>query len=150
MLSDRFWSKVDKSGDCWVWTSSLDQHGYGTFYLDRASRMAHRLSYEDAVGPIPKGLVLDHLCRNRACVNPTHLEVVTHRTNILRGVGTSAVNARKALCAKGHPLDVHRSNPDWRQCKTCDREYERERYRRNHNVPESSYRPDRIAKASKL
>lgn len=78
----RFWSKVDKSGDCWPWTASKHPDGYGQFILGGRLQYAHRVSWEWANGPIPDGMEVDHLCWDRACVNPGHLRVVTHAQNL--------------------------------------------------------------------
>lgn len=90
-MPERFWSKADKSPDdgCWVWTSWIQPNGYGYFWLDGA-RYAHRVAYEIAVGPIPAGLVIDHLCANKSCVNPAHLEVVTIGENTRRARAAAA------------------------------------------------------------
>ncbi len=72
-------------GECWIWVARLNRNGYGRLHEEGSERMAHRLSYEAHVGPIPEGLLLDHLCRVRCCVNPRHLEPVTHSENTLRG-----------------------------------------------------------------
>lgn len=82
---DRFWSKVDTAGFCWWWQGCKVPSGYGTFYYNGARHYAHRIAYELTKGFIPEGLVIDHLCREPSCVNPSHLEVVTHRENVLRG-----------------------------------------------------------------
>lgn len=84
---DRFWEKVDGSGDCWEWTGTRQTMGYGSFWvLGQGKRLAHRVAYELLVGPIAEGRELDHRCRNRICVNPDHLEPVSHRENVRRGV----------------------------------------------------------------
>lgn len=125
---DRFWKKVKKTDSCWEWLVSKTKGGYGQFNLDGKGdmRYAHRLSYEFLVGPIPKGMQLDHLCRNRGCVNPEHLEIVDNKTNSLRGISEPAKNARKTHCIAGHPLSgknlyiVHLSSGEvWRRCATC-------------------------------
>lgn len=130
----RFWVKVDKTSDCWVWTGAVNSRGYGSFGLQGSMRQAHRVAYELLVGPIPAGLVLDHLCRNRLCVRPEHLEVVTNRENVLRGVGACATNARKTRCVKGHPLvgeNLSIEKGGGRRCVTCRREKARRWYNRN-------------------
>lgn len=88
---------------CWVWTG-LKGNGYGLMKRNNRPERVHRLMYEMLVGKIPADRVMDHLCRNRACVNPRHLEVVSQQENILRGVGTAAINARKKECLRGHPF----------------------------------------------
>lgn len=110
---------------CWLWTgATYDGYGYTTV-PGASSRRIHRALYEVLVAPVPQHLVLDHLCRNRACCNPDHLEPVTDRENILRGEGPTARNARKTHCSQGHELTPEntrtrpgRSN---RECKTCRR-----------------------------
>lgn len=130
---ERFWSKVDKHGPngCWVWTAGTFSSGYGSFWLKGRMRHAHRVAWHWMRGPVPEGMTLDHLCRNRACVNPDHLEPVTHQVNILRGVGASAQHARKTHCPQGHAYDE--ANTEWygnrRRCITCRREHQRRAYR---------------------
>jgi len=84
-IEERFWPKVDASGDCWVWVAYRDPNGYGSFYRDGGPTYAHRVAWELLVGSIPEGLVIDHLCKNPPCVNPDHLEPVPQRVNVLRG-----------------------------------------------------------------
>lgn len=125
--TDRFWAKVDKRDDgCWLWTGVRNWGGYGFFYVDANcfGKAAHRFAYETEIGPIPEGLQLDHLCRNRQCVNPAHLEPVTQQENIRRGNG-GAHWAAKTHCPKGHPYEgdnVYINPKGSRECKACRRE----------------------------
>lgn len=118
-LHDRFWGKVDFEHECWVWAGTLRKDGYGVFW-DRKLVRAHRWSYQAEVGPILEGLVLDHLCRISRCVNPHHLEAVTDRINVLRGVGPAAVHAKQTVCKRGHD-DWYQRPSGGRQCRTCAR-----------------------------
>lgn len=123
---DRFWSKVDKTETCWLWTASLGD-GYGRFRNDGLQDMAHRVAYRLLVGPIPDGLTVDHLCRTRRCVNPAHMELVTSVENVMRGESPHARNARKTHCKHGHPfhgdnLVVLKSPLGARGCRACNRE----------------------------
>jgi hypothetical protein len=121
------WARVDKSGDCWLWTGPLTRDGYGKTTFRGQSIVPHRIAYEELVGPIPEGLVIDHLCRVRNCVNPDHLEPVTFRENVLRGVGPAAIHAAKTHCVNGHPFDEENTYvfKRWRQCRTCNNENSR-------------------------
>jgi hypothetical protein len=86
-------ARTDMGPDCWLWTGAVDAKGYGRVLTPDGHRPAHRLAYELAVGPIPDGLVIDHLCRTPGCINPDHLEPVTRRENTLRGETIAARNA---------------------------------------------------------
>ncbi len=116
-------ARVERVDDCWLWTGARHNAGYGQY--GKPARLAHRMSYEAFVGPIPDGLTVDHLCRNRLCVNPSHLEPVALAVNVLRGESLPAKNARKTHCPKGHPYDetnTHITKQGWRICKACKRE----------------------------
>ncbi|WP_419722208.1 HNH endonuclease [Rhodococcus qingshengii] len=95
--------------------------GYGYYKLEGKSRLAHRIAYEALVSAIPRHLVCDHLCENKKCVNPNHIEVVTDRVNILRGPAPSAQNAKKTHCIRGHKFELgsYYSSQGWRDCKKC-------------------------------
>lgn len=121
----RFWEKVDASGDCWEWQGSM-LRGYGRINRPGPAGnnhlRAHRVAYELLVGPIPPGLTIDHRCLNKRCVNPDHLEVVTAGVNGLRGQNPAAVNRRKTVCRRGHPLDEANTYEyrGHRNCRACN------------------------------
>ena len=121
-VEERFWGKVNKNAPngCWEWTAGLFGNGYGHFWTSVRWVGAHRWAYEALVGPIPEGLELDHLCSNRKCVNPAHLEPVTHKENTLRGEGLAAQNAKKQACPKcGSPYVIVGVKTQERVCKKC-------------------------------
>lgn len=128
-LADRLWPKVAKTdGGCWPWLASLTRAGYGQINSGRRGgtmKLAHILVYELLVGPVPEGLELDHKCRNRACVNPAHLEPVTHTVNVQRGIAGIVNAARqraKTMCVNGHPLagaNLYERADNTRECRTC-------------------------------
>jgi hypothetical protein len=115
---ERFEAKLLAAGDCWIWNAKRAHNGYGQFYVSGRQVIAHRFSYELHVGPIPEGLQIDHLCRVRACVNPAHLEVVTHAENMRR--------IRRSHCIHQHPLTDDNVYFDKvrgkRHCRECRRE----------------------------
>jgi len=124
--------EVDATG-CWLWTWRKTNKGYGIFYC-KGERSAHRISYLHYKGLIPEGLELDHLCRKPACVNPDHLEAVTHRENILRSpIVPMAINATVTHCPKGHPYEGYNLKVEHgsRLCRECRKEVDRKRYKRN-------------------
>jgi len=125
----RFWADVQVGGsdECWPWTGVLTDEGYGRFWVSRSSRpMAHRVAYQALVGPVPDGMQLDHLCRNRACCNPEHLEPVSSAENTRRGESPAALNRRKTHCHRGHPLTpdnvYERTDRPGRMCRQCRRD----------------------------
>ena len=134
----RFWANVEKQpgeGSCWLWKGCHSDRGYGMLRVGKQNASAHRLSCVLHRGPIPDGLHLDHLCRVPACVRPDHLEAVTCRENLMRGIGPSAVNAKKTHCWRGHLLAggnvVTSRGSRKRHCRTC-RQMQSRMYRATH------------------
>lgn len=141
---ERLWQRVDRSGECWIWTGVKTPLGYGRMYYDGRLQYVHRISYVWAKGAIPDGTEIDHLCRTRACVRPDHLEAVSHRLNTLRGNGFCALAARgerpagsgtprghAETCRRGHPRipeNVHVDQCGQWKCRVCERERGRRRY----------------------
>lgn len=134
-LEQFFDGHVDKKADgCWLWTGTKHNEGYGRVSFRGTKAFAHRTSYERFVGPIPEGLTIDHLCRNKSCVNPAHLEAVTRKENAFRGNCIAAQNANKTHCKNGHefsPENTRRVRHRYgigRACIACTREKARQRY----------------------
>ncbi len=125
--------QVEPNTGCWLWLGHIDCGGYGRF----SSSRAHRVSYERFKGPIPDGYEIDHLCKQRCCCNPDHLEAVTPRENNLRSESPAAKHARKTHCPRGHAYDEantmhHRKSPTVvaRVCRACARVFGPKRQRR--------------------
>jgi len=117
MLTHRHWDKIafEPNTGCWLWLGAMD-HGYGSASVGRKAMRAHRAFYVAHRGPVPEGLVLDHLCKQKSCVNPDHLEAVTQRLNVQRHYSASD------FCKKGHryPDDgSHILSNGWRRCPEC-------------------------------
>jgi hypothetical protein len=122
---ERFWSRIDARGPCWEWTGPLN-NGYGRLRYGGRHRYAHRLAWELLVGLLGPDEELDHLCRNRRCVNPDHLEPVSRSENLRRGYGACAQHARKTHCKRGHLLagdNLYIRKNGARRCLTCNRAY---------------------------
>lgn len=124
----RFWKKVKKTNNCWIWQGDKTKRGYGRFRVDGKMVLSHRVSYELFNEYIPYGLEIDHLCRNHSCVNPEHLEAVTHKENCKRGLvgrspNSSAFNRNKTHCPKGHEYTIENiyQHKNMRHCKECMR-----------------------------
>ncbi len=116
-LAERFVAYTDRSGGCWLWTANVDRDGYAKMSFRGVTSLAHRVSYEHHVGPVPDGHELDHKCRVRRCINPAHLEPVPHVVNIHRGSQTW----QGTRCARGHELTPEnvRRHGNKRQCRVC-------------------------------
>lgn len=117
-MSPRFEQKyiIDPETECWEWVAYRMKSGYGQFSDQGRVVYAHRYSYEQHHGPIPDGMQVDHLCRNRACVNPAHLESVTQQENLRRGVLRT-----KRACPRGHEYDYAQPSNGSRRCSACDK-----------------------------
>lgn len=135
-VQERFWVRVQKTDTCWVWRGrGVNRGGYGVFTVSGRPRLVHRLAYELEVGPIPEGLTIDHLCRNKLCVRPDHLEPVSLAENIRRSKAHRRPDryARHRACKRGHPLTGDnvcvsmRKGREERSCKRCRRDKERQR-----------------------
>ena len=128
---ERFFEKfAHTDAGCWTWTGAKQPRGYGLLEIGNTAILAHRFSYEHHVGPVPDGLELDHLCRNTSCVNPKHLEAVTHRENVRRGHGPLARKLSqntKLECKQGHPFTPENTytwvnrRGTFRYCRACNR-----------------------------
>lgn len=148
-VEERFWSRVDKDGPipelrpelgpCWIWTHSLNNKGYSSFRVIGVGGSAYRYSYVLHVGPIPDGYDVDHLCRNRVCVNPDHLEAVTHKENLHRSMESRGHEQARTHCPQGHeytPENTFERRPGSRACEECRTAYRVKARLRNKTCPE--------------
>jgi len=138
-----FYSVPEPNSGCLVWVGALDGGGYGRIHFDGKARKAHRISYELSRGEIPSGLEIDHLCRNRCCINPDHLEPVSRRINVLRGKSPKQLSdwqKSKTHCPQGHEYTLENTYikvGGGRDCRSCQREWQRRFRLRKGMVPHS-------------
>lgn len=142
---DRIFSRIsiNPNTNCWNWTGAQDGAGYGVVGWRNQSVRIHRLIYSYLIYPIPAGRgknipVCDHLCNNRRCCNPDHIQIVTNKENILRGNGQSSINSKKIYCNNGHQLPEQRNTQGTRSCKICLKEYNK-KYHKSHPRDRSEY-----------
>lgn len=123
---------VEVPSGCWMWLSTINTTGYALMKVEGRHRVAHRVVYEHMVGPIPDGLVLDHLCMVKACVNPAHLEPVTQAENVRRCNETLGIKQYATHCPSGHDLATHGrlSSEGFRRCRACEKPASQRRYLR--------------------
>jgi hypothetical protein len=122
-----FLDRINKQSYCWTWVGSIGHDGYGRAYYKGKNNMAHRAVYRAFVDEIPPEMTIDHLCRNKLCVNPEHLQVASQRDNILRSDNQASINTKKTHCVNGHEYTAKntysykasRGKGIWRACKTC-------------------------------
>ena len=115
---DKYWKQ---KGNCRLWQNALDRDGYGNFYFRKKNRRAHRVAFYFHYGNIPKGMVIDHICKNRNCVAIEHLRLITRRQNNLENsLSVGAINKMKKFCKNGHKFDIEYANR--RYCSICQRE----------------------------
>ena len=125
LIEERFWKKVTKTKTCWLWVGAKCSDGYGNFKFYKKTKGAHQVSYILKYGVVPRGLELDHTCRQRSCVNPEHLEPVTHHENTLRGKVGETTRKRtlaRTHCKHGHPFsgdNLYLDSNGYRYCRTC-------------------------------
>lgn len=135
----RFWAKVNKTADCWLWTAATDPYGYGRFTgMGGTLRCAHRVSFELSGQSIPNGMVIDHVCRNRSCVNPLHLRAVDRLTNVHENSNAPGhLNSLKTHCPQGHAYDAGNlvTAQGRRRCRECLNASQRRRRQRNRLDP---------------
>ena len=128
MNREQLEARIQKGDGCWEWQGAISKRGYGAVRWEGKTRPVHRIVWELEIGPIPEGMVIDHLCRNRRCCRLDHLRVTTHRENIIAGTGFGAVNAAKTHCPQGHEYTPENTyvykqpKGNWgiqRVCRTC-------------------------------
>jgi hypothetical protein len=147
-LPARFWEKtvIECATGCWLWVACKQKPGgYGKYQVGYSTRLAHREAYRVLISEVERGLQLDHLCRNRACVNPSHLEPVSHRENQLRGEGFVARNSQKTHCPMGHELvgdnlDANSLARGRRDCRLCRNTRKRRAARRAGGIAPEKFR----------
>jgi hypothetical protein len=127
---------------CWLWTGWLDHNGYGQTTLVKGKNvLVHRLSYASHVGPVPVGLVIDHKCRVRSCVNPDHLRAVTQGENVRCGISPSARHAVATHCVNGHAFTPENTQVEkrtgWRRCRACNRAKHQRRAAAKHLIEQA-------------
>ena len=108
-ITNRFWSKVTKGSNCWEWQASKTADGYGRFGIGRKLFLSHRVAYELTNGPIPEGIVIDHKCRSRSCVNPSHLRAATHKENLENRDGATVKNVSSGI----RGVSFHKATGKW-------------------------------------
>lgn len=130
-IAKRLMKSVEFAGNgCWNWTAAKSHFGYGNIFVSGRGMYAHRVSYQLFKGPIPEGLSLDHLCRNPSCLNPEHLEPVTHKENMKRGFISRGKGGSDTHCPRNHERNdenTHVSDKGIRSCRACARERAREK-----------------------
>lgn len=129
-LEERFWSKVEKSDGCWLWTGALSSNGYGSFGIgNKKNQSAHLFVYQLMNGAVPGGYYIDHLCMNKACVRPDHLEAVTPSVNSRRADAAYGVRSAKTHCPQGHEYNFANTRVtkrNQRVCRICENKRVRE------------------------